>query len=57
MTLKCHICGRSQDRMIIIANRDGEYQDDWVYCCWCFGKEYNEKMKEMALRKGGENVN
>jgi hypothetical protein len=50
--MKCHLCGKTAN--IILVNKDGEYQDDWVYCCWCFAKEFKKKMEDACQTKGKE---
>ena len=38
----CASCGKKAN--IAILNKDGTVSEDNVFCCWCFAKDFREKM-------------
>ncbi len=43
--MKCSKCGIKTAHIAII-DRDGNFYEDNVFCCYCFAKDMNEKLAE-----------
>ena len=53
--MKCSKCGIKTAHIAII-DLDGHFYDDNVFCCWCFAKDMNDKLKEAdKAKKAREN--
>ena len=53
--MKCSKCGIKTAHIAVI-DKDGNFYDDNVFCCFCFAKDMNEKLNEAEKsRKAREN--
>jgi len=52
--MKCSKCEKTAHLAII--NKYGEFDEDNVFCCWCFVKDYKEKMfAALGLKEAQKN--